>query len=77
VNVVALQNSARKIGLIRGSTLQPPDRRLLVSKRLEERERKVLRVVRLLCESGNSFFDFNSIHGNLSKDLCGANRVER
>ena len=65
MNVIPLKNSAEKVGLVRGSALQPPDRSLFVSKRLEEHVGKAFRIERHLRESGNGFFDFNSIHKEL------------
>src|SRR5690606_3833207 len=62
VNVVALKNSARKVRLIRGSTLKPFYRSFLIPERLQKRERKARGIERLLSELRNGFFDFNGIH---------------
>ncbi|MBK6591188.1 MAG: hypothetical protein IPG22_23275 [Acidobacteria bacterium] len=44
VNVISLKNPTGQVRLVRGSALQPSNRRFLIPKNLKERERKAFRV---------------------------------
>ncbi|SFG49758.1 hypothetical protein SAMN05518801_13520 [Novosphingobium sp. CF614] len=50
------------IGLVRHAAAQTLDRCRLVSEGFKERERELLCVERLLCQSRNRFFNFNCVH---------------
>jgi hypothetical protein len=60
VNVIGLEN-ATEVRFIRGSGAESLDRRLLVSECFKERERKALRIKRLVRELRDCFFYFDGI----------------
>ncbi len=62
VDVSPLENTAGNIRLIRVSAPQALEGGLFVSKGLKKSKREVLRIKRSLSESGNGFFDFDSVH---------------
>jgi len=63
VSVASLDDAASDDGLIGVPAPEPLDCRRLVTESLQERLGKTLRFERILCQSGNGFFDLNGVHG--------------
>ena len=62
MNVVALQNAAGQIGLVRIAAFEPFKGGLLVAEGFEEGKGESRGIERRFRQLGNSFFDFDCIH---------------
>ena len=72
MDVIALENAARKIRFVGVPAFELFERGLFVPERFEEGEREVRRVERLFRELGNGFFDFDGVHriaGTIAAEL--------
>lgn len=69
MNMANMENAA-KIGFIRCSSPKLLDRGFLVPKRLREGIGKLVRIERLLGERGNSLFDLNGVHADISNNAA-------
>ena len=62
MDVIALENAARKIGFVGVPAFEPFEGGLLVPEGFEEGKGESLRVERLLGEPRDGFFDFDGVH---------------